>query len=260
MKPKGFTLIELLVVVAIIGILAAVGVVAYSGYTTGAKVSSSKSNHKTVIKFITNSLMKCEMGEKLIIKYLKIIIIMLISITCMGFIFQILQTSIPKVIDIRLSESLNLDTAKIGMAVSSIYIVSGLMNYIGGILADKYSEKMIYVSGILGQAILLFVVASTSNHLLIIFALMTVAFNSSILPAENVLLAKFSPEKYQGLVYGIKFIVSFAIAPIAVLLISKSYEMTSEFIYLYMGSGFIMILVFMMAISLPYTREPKTIS
>ena len=51
MQQKGFTLIELLVVVAIIGILAAVGVVAYNGYTSAAKKSAAKSNHKNVLKF-----------------------------------------------------------------------------------------------------------------------------------------------------------------------------------------------------------------
>ena len=46
MKMNGFTLIELLVVVAIIGILAAVGVVAYDGYTSSARDSAVKINCK----------------------------------------------------------------------------------------------------------------------------------------------------------------------------------------------------------------------
>ena len=62
MKRNGFTLIELLVVVAIIGILAAVGVVAYNGYTASAKKSAATANHKNVVKYIINEVMKCSTG------------------------------------------------------------------------------------------------------------------------------------------------------------------------------------------------------
>ena len=60
---KGFTLIELLVVVAIIGILAAVGTVAYQGYTGAAKDNATKSNHSAVVKYMAAEIQKCNLGE-----------------------------------------------------------------------------------------------------------------------------------------------------------------------------------------------------
>ena len=64
MKKNGFTLIELLVVVAIIGILAAVGIVAYSGYTTNAKKNTIKSRHDTIVKFFKAEFERCNINEE----------------------------------------------------------------------------------------------------------------------------------------------------------------------------------------------------
>lgn len=64
-KQSGFTLVELLVVIAIIGVLAAVGTQAYTGYTATAKIKASESNFANVRNFIGAELVKCSTGGQL---------------------------------------------------------------------------------------------------------------------------------------------------------------------------------------------------
>jgi len=62
MKDKinsGFTLIELLVVVAIIGILAAVGVVTFNTFSENAKKKTTQKNHKAITNFLAAEIVKC---------------------------------------------------------------------------------------------------------------------------------------------------------------------------------------------------------
>ena len=178
--------------------------------------------------------------------------ILLFSMFGLGLTFQIMQTSLPKVFDIRIA---NLSTFAIGSIIGIIYCISGLMTLVGGFLADKFSLKKIYVIGIAAQVPCFYFIANFSGIPLIFVCLMAAIFNSSILPAENILLAKFTPEKHHGLIYGFKFIVAFGSAPIAVFLISKIYEQTQEFTNLFYISFILMMFVAFFVLFLPVKNQ-----
>tara|TARA_B100001093_G_C26446314_1_gene850364 strand:- start:125 stop:616 length:492 start_codon:yes stop_codon:yes gene_type:complete len=60
---KGFSLIELLVVMAIIGILAAAGAVAYNGFLSSSKINATVKQHNEIVKFIKVSYVNCELNN-----------------------------------------------------------------------------------------------------------------------------------------------------------------------------------------------------
>ncbi len=182
--------------------------------------------------------------------------IMLFSMFTLGLTFQIMQTSLPKVFDIRIE---NLSTFKIGTIIGLIYAIAGIMTLIGGFIADKFPLKKIYIIGIGAQIPCFFFIAYFSGIPLILVCLIAAMFNSSILPTENILLAKFTPDKHHGLIYGIKFIVAFGSAPIAVFLISEIYEQTQEFTNLFYICAFLTLLVTLAVLFLPVKNQKAQI-
>ena len=185
-----------------------------------------------------------------------IALIMLFSMFGLGLTFQIMQTSLPKVFDVRL---LNYSTFKIGSTIGIIYFISGLMTFFGGILADKFSLKKIYILGLGGQIPCYLAIAYLSDLPLILVCLSAAMFNSSILPAENILLSKLTPQKHHGLIYGCKFIIAFGSGPLAVFFVAKIYELTLEFTNLFLISSLIMFFVFILVLFLPFKDSNKKI-
>jgi type IV pilus assembly protein PilA len=70
-RSKGFTLIELLIVVAIIGVLAAVGVPLYQGYVVKAKITATLQSHTKLRSEMGAAMARCGAQSEGTIKLFK---------------------------------------------------------------------------------------------------------------------------------------------------------------------------------------------
>ncbi|MDP7505775.1 MAG: MFS transporter, partial [Nitrospinota bacterium] len=74
----------------------------------------------------------------------------------------------------------------------------------------------IYLGGYLLQVPLLILAAVAGGIPLLLVAVLMVAINTGILPAENLLLAVNTPTRHHGMAFGLKFVLTFGLGPIAV--------------------------------------------
>lgn len=184
----------------------------------------------------------------------RVFVILLMTMLLTGLLYQSTQVSLPKVFDLRLRDLAGDGILGIGFAVAAVYTISSLMQVYGGHLADRYPLKPIYVGAFLLQVPLLIAVGAFSGLPLILVAMLAVLVNVAALPAENMLLARYAPQKHRSLAFGIKFVLAFSIAPVALQLVAFVQESTGEFAWLYYALGGAALLACFAAIMLPKDR------
>ena len=197
--------------------------------------------------FISNDKQDHSRNEMVLIAF-----IMLLSMFALGLSFHNTQTALPKVFEIRIG---NINSIQIGFMIGIIYFISGATTFVGGLMADRFNLKAIYLIGIFMQFPCYLGIAYMSGYSIVILCILAAVFNASVLPTENLLLSKFTPQKYHGVVYGIKFILAFGSGPISVFLISEIYSITLEFTYLFLINAAMMALVSIFILYLPIQKN-----
>ena len=165
--------------------------------------------------------------------------LMMIAVRGGGRIVQTTTVGLPKRFDERLTH-LTGDTAMgAGVLVSLVYLVSAVGQMAGGLLADRFSLKWVYLLSQIAQVPILLIAFSTHNTLLVAAAALMVTFNVGGQPAENALLAGYTPRHWRGRIYGIKGVLTLGLSAAGVALVPVIHEATGSLDLLFLAlAGF----------------------
>ena len=181
--------------------------------------------------------------------------LLLFPMFAIGLLYSTMQAAMPKLFEEGLTGLVGGNLGLVGGMVAAVYGAGAVVQILGGHLADHYSQKTVYVLCWLGQVPLLAIVALTGDVLLLSAATFMVILNTSALPSENMMLSRFTPEKHQGLAFGVKFILAFGAAPLGVKLISWVREATGSFEWLILGLAAMSVVSVLVVLFLPSDRR-----
>ncbi len=206
---------------------------------------------------------------------IRVFAVLLLTMTVMGLVFQANQAALPKLFDDRLSgifaavsgflESAmpwligafgdGPDASLVGLFVALTAAAGGVMQIWGGHLADRHSLKAIYLWAFILQAATLGLIAMAAGLPLVALSIIAVALSSGALPAENILLARYAPKRHQAIAFGVKYVVAFGTAPIAITAAAYIRDTYDGFVWLYVLGAAIAGVAAMAAAMLPRDEE-----
>ena len=184
---------------------------------------------------------------------LRVYLVLLVPMMSRGIIFNATNPALPKAFALDFSDvgaGGASGVMTVSYLVALVYVTAGVMQVIGGRLADLYPARQVYLLAYLIQIPLLAAASMLGGGLLVVLAIFMVGVNTAGLPVENVLIARYTPPHRRALIYGLKFVVAIGFASLGVYLEGAIYDFTGGFFWVFatlagfaaLGAGAILML------------------
>ena len=187
---------------------------------------------------------------------MRVIGVLMMTMLCNGLIYQATQAGLPKLFSERILDFTSEGAFGISAMVAVAYGTAGITQIFAGWLADRYPLKTVYQLAFLLQAPFLFLASQLGGPALLIVVIAMVAANSGTLPAENCLVARYSPSSSRGLAYGLKFVFAIGITgAFGVVVEGGLYDLTGGFLWMFVLLAGLALTATLIGFLLPSERE-----
>ena len=180
--------------------------------------------------------------------------VLALTMSLTSVVYYAFTTMLPKWLESEIGERLGDGIFGLGVMVSAIYLVATFAQLIGGHLADRGSAKTVYVVSYALKLAALLLAAELGGWQVVMIAIVVLFMFDVGAPVENVLIARFTPNRRRGLAYGIRNGIAIVAAPLGVQLVAWLFDPQAGFAPLLFVLAGLVGVVLLAALMLPGER------
>ena len=185
----------------------------------------------------------------------KVLLVVAITATVGGFIFNSMTVSLPKVLYDTLS-GFAMSSTEVGAIASVVYALAAFTQIVVGNAIDKYRIKPIFLAFVAAQAVFLYLASFTNGWLMVLISLVIMVLVFGQIPINDTLIARYTPDTWRGRVYSVKYVLTFTVSAAVVPSIAWLYDDSGGFTLMFTLSAIAALIITVAVLAMPRGQKP----
>lgn len=175
-----------------------------------------------------------------------------------GMIQQVVQIVMPKLFEEQMGAVVGESVMGVSALVSIVFAFTAIAQLIGGHLADRYPMRPLYILCALSQAPFLFLVGHINGLPMMGALIIALVVQIGASPAENSLLARYTPARWRATAFGAKFVVALGASALAYPLVRHVYDLAGGVADLFPIMAVFTLIVGLVGFLLPWSASSRS--